>query len=159
MNYINRKNFTEEKNLNNKSIFLNNNPFPHIVIDNFLNEGITEKMSDDFILDDEWINNSFVNNFNKYNLPSLEKKSFECKSIIKELNSESFLRQQQRPSSTFERGGGSGGVRCDEQKEAPTIGQADVPVVQSQLSGDEDLKNNLDCHPKMDRRKPELSRI
>ena len=63
----------DEKNINKMSEnFKNNNPFPHIVFDNFLNSESAEKSLTNFKINENWINYSFVNNFRKYGL--VEKK-------------------------------------------------------------------------------------
>ena len=46
--------------------FKSNSPFPHMVIDNFLAKDSANKVLDNFKINENWINKSFVNNYKKY---------------------------------------------------------------------------------------------
>ena len=59
---INYKNFSKKKITLLKKKFINNKPFPHMVIDNFFDKKFLNKIIKYYKINDNWINYSFVNN-------------------------------------------------------------------------------------------------
>lgn len=72
--------------------FQNNQPFPHIVFDNFLETGSAESCLDNFKIDKNWVNYSFVNNYKKYGLVERKFMNLNINEILNELGSEEFTK-------------------------------------------------------------------
>ena len=62
MKHISNKNF----NITNREVFLkefsSNTPFPHLIIENFLNKESADKVLNNFEITNKWTNLSLVNN-------------------------------------------------------------------------------------------------
>ena len=71
--------------------FKSNSPYPHIVIDNFLAKDSADKVLDNFKINENWINVSFVNNYKKYQLIDKKVMDKNCNEIFEELNSREFV--------------------------------------------------------------------
>jgi len=71
--------------------FKSNSPYPHIVIDNFLAKDSADKVLDNFKINENWINVSFVNNYKKYQLIDKKVMDKNCNEIFEELNSREFI--------------------------------------------------------------------
>ena len=71
--------------------FKSNTPFPHFIIDNFLNEDSANKVLNNFKIDEKWTNLSLVNNYKKFLLNDREAMDKNCNEIIDELGSEEFI--------------------------------------------------------------------
>ena len=65
-NAINYRNLKIEKIKKLNLSYRNSIPFPHIIIDNFLEEKFARRILNSFKLNSDWINYTFVNNFKKY---------------------------------------------------------------------------------------------
>ena len=90
---INYKNFNKKKiNKFNKD-FKSLKPFPHIIIDNFLNEKFAHKLLNHFTINKNWINYSFVNNFKKYGFNDRKKMNKELNLLFNSLGSKKFLNE------------------------------------------------------------------
>ncbi len=82
----------DEKIINKMSEeFKSNNPFPHIVFDNFLNSESAERSLTNFKINENWINYSFVNNFRKYGLVDKKFMDKTMNEILDELGSPEFI--------------------------------------------------------------------
>ena len=57
----------------------------------FLNLETAEKILDNYDLNNNWTNYSFVNNFKKYGLTNINKMSIECRELFQEMNSRKFI--------------------------------------------------------------------
>ena len=71
--------------------FITNDPFPHIVIDNFLSEESANKALSSFELNENWINCSLVNNYKKYQLTKKNFMNETCNQIFDELASKEWI--------------------------------------------------------------------
>ena len=71
--------------------FQNNVPFPHITFDNFLIKESAEKILNNFKIDNNWINYSFVNNYKKYGLVDRKYMDKNLNDILDELGSKEFV--------------------------------------------------------------------
>ena len=71
--------------------FSKGKPFPHVVIDNFLLEKTANQVLDNFKVNDNWTNYSFVNNYKKYGLTERKHLDKNCNEVFEELNSREFL--------------------------------------------------------------------
>lgn len=69
------------------------NPFPHIIIDNFLESDSANRITEEFpkIDSGEWINYLHINE-NKYGKNKVENLSTNIKSLLKDLNSERLIK-------------------------------------------------------------------
>ncbi|MAH99369.1 MAG: proline hydroxylase [Euryarchaeota archaeon] len=77
----------------NTEVFLNNKPYPHIIIDNFLNEDIANNVLMSFELNDNWTNCSLINNYKKYQLTNRNYMNESCNKIFDELGSSEFVKK------------------------------------------------------------------
>ena len=73
-------------------IYAKNNPYPHIVIDNFLNEESANKILENFEDVSKWTNCSLVNNFQKYQLNEKNLMNTTSLGLFEELGSKEFLK-------------------------------------------------------------------
>jgi len=72
--------------------FRSNRPFAHIVIDNFLLEESANKiLINNFKLDKNWTNYSFVNNYKKSGLEDKKYMDVTCNELLDELGSREFM--------------------------------------------------------------------
>ena len=76
--------------------FSSNIPFPHFVIENFLNEDSANKVLNNFQITKEWTNLSLVNNYKKLLLNDREFLDISCNEIIDELGSKEFIEKLSR---------------------------------------------------------------
>ena len=92
MNTISQKilNLTDLEYYSNK--FKNEKPYPHIIIDNFLNEEVANNLLTNFKLSDYWTNCSLVNNYKKYQLTDRKYMDDLCNKVFDELASEEFIK-------------------------------------------------------------------
>ena len=73
-------------------IFDKNNPYPHIVIDNFLNEESANKILENFEDVSQWTNCSLVNNYKKYQLNEKNLMNSTSLELFEDLGSKEFLK-------------------------------------------------------------------
>lgn len=71
--------------------FKSNTPFPHFIIDNFLNEDSANKVLNNFGINEKWTNLSLVNNYKKFLLNDRKAMDKNCNEIIDELGSREFI--------------------------------------------------------------------
>ena len=90
-NILNKKNFTKNKIKKFNYNFVNSNPFPYIIIDNFLDNKFANKILNEFNINEHWVNYSFVNNFKKYGLKNRSKMSLDLNNLFKVLGAGKFL--------------------------------------------------------------------
>ena len=76
--------------------YSSNIPFPHFVIDNFLNEDSANKILSNFQITEKWTNLSLVNNYKKFLLNNREYMDANCNEIIEELSSNEFISKLSR---------------------------------------------------------------
>ena len=76
--------------------FSSNTPFPHFVIDNFLNENSANKVLNNFQITGKWTNLSLVNNYKKFLLNDRKFMDNNCNEIIEELGSKEFIEKLSR---------------------------------------------------------------
>ena len=88
---INYKNFDEKKMELLKKKFINNKPFPHMVIDNFFDKKFLNKIIKCYKINDNWINYSFVNNFKKFGLNDRSKMNHDLNLLFNNLASKKFV--------------------------------------------------------------------
>ena len=69
-------------NLDGYNKFINNQPYPHIVIENFLKTKTAKSILKNFTLNDKWTNYSFVNNVKKYGLKNKELMNDACNEVF-----------------------------------------------------------------------------
>ena len=92
MEHILLENFSQEKCENFHKKFTSNEPFPHLVIDNFLNEESANKILENFSINKNWTNCSLVNNYKKYMLTNKNHMNAYCHKLLEELESEEFVK-------------------------------------------------------------------
>ena len=90
MKHISLKNFDENEIKKHSDEFKSNIPFKHIVIDNFLVKDSADKVLDNFKINKNWINYSFVNNYKKYGLIDRKYMDKNLNEIFDELSSKQF---------------------------------------------------------------------
>ena len=74
--------------------FRTNLPFAHIVIDNFLLEESANKiLNNNFILNENWTNYSFINNYKKSGLEDKKYMDRTCNELLEELGSKEFMKK------------------------------------------------------------------
>ena len=91
MNHISQENLDLHRVEKYSKEFKSNSPYPHIVIDNFLAKDSADKVLDNFKINENWINVSFVNNYKKYQLIDKKVMDKNCNEIFEELNSRKFI--------------------------------------------------------------------
>ena len=74
-----------------KNEFNSNKKIKFIIFENFLNLQTAEKILDNYDLNINWTNYSFVNNFKKYGLTNINKMNIECRELFQEMNSRKFI--------------------------------------------------------------------
>ena len=74
-----------------KNEFNSNEKIKFFIFENFLNLETAEKILDNYDLNNNWTNYSFVNNFKKYGLTNINKMSIECRELFQEMNSRKFI--------------------------------------------------------------------
>lgn len=116
---INRVQYLNFSNFPQSDVYSSNNPFPHIVIDNFLNKDVAEDIWSNFpeIKSEGWIN-YFHYNENKYGLNKRELLPKEILHTIDYLNSEDFI-------SKLESLSGISGLMADPSLEGAGIHQSE----------------------------------
>ena len=87
MTILSHKLFERQNLAECSETFITNDPFPHIVIDNFLSEESANKALSSFELNENWINCSLVNNYKKYQLTKKNFMNETCNQIFDELAS------------------------------------------------------------------------
>ena len=96
MKHVSNGNFS----LTNPEIYFKefslNTPFPHFVIENFLNEDSANKVLNNFKITKKWTNLSLVNNYKKFLLNDREFMDVNCNEIIEELGSKEFIENLSR---------------------------------------------------------------
>ena len=96
MKHVSNGNFS----LTNPEIYFKefslNTPFPHFVIENFLNEDSANKVMNNFEITKKWTNLSLVNNYKKFLLNDRESMDINCNEIIEELGSKEFIKNLSR---------------------------------------------------------------
>ena len=90
MKHISLKNFDENEIKKHSDEFKSNIPFKHIVIDNFLVKDSADKVLNNFKINKNWINYSFVNNYKKYGLIDRKYMDKNLNEILDELSSKQF---------------------------------------------------------------------
>ena len=92
--------FNGNFSLTNLEIFFKefslNTPFPHFVIENFLNEDSANKVMNNFEITKQWTNLSLVNNYKKFLLNDRKSMDVNCNEIIEELGSKEFIENLSR---------------------------------------------------------------
>ena len=91
MKHVSEKNFTKINSEILFKTFSSNTPFPHFIVDNFLNEDSANKVLDNFKITKEWTNLSLVNNYKKFLLNDRNLMNSNCNEIIEELGSKEFI--------------------------------------------------------------------
>ena len=91
MSKISTKIFDENSLHEYSDTFVNNSPYPHIVIDNFLTDQTANNALKSFELNENWINCSLVNNYKKYQLTNKNFMNETCNQIFDELASKDWL--------------------------------------------------------------------
>ena len=91
MKHLTIKDFDTNKLEKCSNEFRSNIPFKHIVIDNFLLEESAEKILENFKINENWVNYSFVNNYKKYGLIDRKYMDKNLNEILDELSSKEFL--------------------------------------------------------------------
>ena len=76
--------------------FKNNQPYPYIIIDNFLEKNIADKLVENFVLNENWTNCSLVNNYKKYQLTNRTFMNDDCNKVFNELSSNTFIKQLEK---------------------------------------------------------------
>lgn len=90
MNSISSK-ILDKANLEEYTVqFKQNKPYPHIVIDNFLNDEDANSLLKNFELNKNWTNCSLVNNYKKYQLTNRNYMDEHCNKVFEELGSKQF---------------------------------------------------------------------
>lgn len=90
MKHISEKIFELDTD-NLKKEYNSNEKIKYIIFENFLNLQTAEKILDNYDLNNNWTNYSFVNNFKKYGLTDLNKMNMECRELFEEMNSKKFI--------------------------------------------------------------------
>ena len=88
---INFKNLSETKIKKLKYKFDHSNPFPYIIIDNFLEKDYANLILKSFTINSDWINYSFINNFKKYGFNNRKKMGKSLNLLFDELASKKFI--------------------------------------------------------------------
>lgn len=76
--------------------FKNNQPYPYIIIDNFLNKNIADKLLKNFELNENWTNCSLVNNYKKYQLTNRSFMNDDTNKVFDELSSKTFTKKLEK---------------------------------------------------------------
>ena len=96
MKHVFNKNFILNSTEDYFKEFSLNTPFPHFVIENFLNEDSANKVLNNFKITKKWTNLSLVNNYKKFLLNDREFMDVNCNEIIEELGSKEFIENLSR---------------------------------------------------------------
>ena len=91
MTILSHKLFERQNLAEHSETFITNDPYPHIVIDNFLSEESANKALSSFELNENWINCSLVNNYKKYQLTKKNFMNETCNQIFDELASKEWI--------------------------------------------------------------------
>ena len=91
MIHVSNKNFNLENSDNYYNQFILNKPFPHFVIDDFLENESAKKILNNFKINKHWTNSSLVNNYKKYGLNNRKYMDKNCNDVIDELGSDAFI--------------------------------------------------------------------
>ncbi len=91
MTILSHKLFERQNLAECSETFITNDPYPHIVIDNFLSEETANKALSSFELNENWINCSLVNNYKKYQLTKKNFMNETCNQIFDELASKEWI--------------------------------------------------------------------
>ena len=92
-NAINYRNLKIEKIKKLNLSYRNSIPFPHIIIDNFLEEKFARRILNSFKLNSDWINYTFVNNFKKYGFNDRKKMNNDLNKLFDSLASKKFIQK------------------------------------------------------------------
>ena len=96
MKHVFNKNFSLNSPEDYFKEFSSNTPFPHFVIENFLNEDSANKVLNNFKITKKWTNLSLVNNYKKFLLNDRGFMDVNCNEIIEELGSKEFIENLSR---------------------------------------------------------------
>ena len=91
MIHVSNKNFNLENSDKLLEQFILNKPFPHFVIDDFLEKESALKIINNFEINKHWTNSSLVNNYKKYGLNNRKYMDKNCNDVIDELGSDEFI--------------------------------------------------------------------
>ena len=91
MIHVSNKNFNLENSDKLFEQFILNKPFPHFVIDDFLEKESALKILNNFEINKHWTNSSLVNNYKKYGLNNRKYMDKNCNDVIDELGSDEFI--------------------------------------------------------------------
>ena len=88
---INYNNYSKKQITILNKKFLAAKPFPHIVLDQFLDNKFAHKILDHYKINNDWINYSFVNNFKKYGFNDRKKMNKDLNNLFNNLASKKFV--------------------------------------------------------------------